>query len=95
MTFLIFGFSLALILKAKGQSKSFKTIGRVNIETPFAKQNNFFQWYYDGNYYEKARQAKDFECLVLSYESDTATVEAWLYKPMLTEGKNFHHQLQS
>ncbi len=38
-------------------------------------------------YYEKARFTNLFECWQLSYRSDTATVEAWLYKPVNTTGK--------
>lgn len=45
------------------------------------------KFYYDSIYYEKARLTKQFECLKLNYKSDTATVEAWLYKPVKTTKK--------
>jgi|JI10StandDraft_1071094.scaffolds.fasta_scaffold386178_1 dipeptidyl aminopeptidase/acylaminoacyl peptidase len=71
---------------ANGQitQKTYSTIGKVEIVTPFAKQGEFMKFYYDSIYYEKARLTKKFECLKLSYKSDTATVEAWLYKPVKT-----------
>ncbi len=68
-------------------NKSYSVFGRINIETPYAKQGEFMKFYYDSIYYEKARLIKQFECLKLNYKSDTATVEAWLYKPVKTTKK--------
>jgi dipeptidyl aminopeptidase/acylaminoacyl peptidase len=65
----------------QNNSENFTTAGNITITAPFAKQNEFLKWYYDSAYYEKARQTKQYECLKVLYKSDTATVEAWLYKP--------------
>lgn len=70
-------------------NKSYSVVGKIAIETSFAKQSSFFKWYYDSTYYEKARLTKNFECLKLYYQSDTATVEAWIYKPIRTSEKKF------
>ena len=69
------------------QTDAFKIIGKIHIETPFADQGDFNKWYYDSTYYETARLTKTFECLKLNYNSDTSTVEAWLYKPVITKEK--------
>jgi hypothetical protein len=37
--------------------------------------------YFDSLFYEKTRLTQGFEWLKLNYQSDTATVETWLYKP--------------
>lgn len=85
----IFHFNLMLLLSMNfvfGQAKlkPFSVVEKIKIETPFSKQVEFMKWYYDSIYYEKARLTKKFECLKINYPSDTATVEAWLYKPMKT-----------
>lgn len=74
-------------LFAQNSPENFKTIGKIVIQTPYAKQTDFYKWYYSAKYYEKARMTKEFECLQLQYRSDTATVEAWLYKPVKTAAK--------
>ncbi len=61
---------------------AFSIVGKIYLETPFIEQSEFVKWYFDSLFYEKTRLTKDFECLRLNYESDTATVEAWLYKPL-------------
>jgi dipeptidyl aminopeptidase/acylaminoacyl peptidase len=63
------------------------THSRVKINTPYSNLNEFYKWYYDSTYYEQARNSKSFECLKLIYQSDTAKVEAWLYKPIQISGK--------
>jgi len=69
--------------KIFGQSKfQFHIDGSITIGTSFIKQTNFNRWYYDSSFYEKARSTKKYECLKIFYKSDTATVEAWLYKPI-------------
>ena len=64
--------------------KSFEIIDKIEIKTDFHSQKEFYKWYYDSVFYEKARKTKEFECLKISYPSDTARVEAWLYKPIKT-----------
>jgi len=61
--------------------------GKVNIVTPYSRQTDFYKWYYDSVYYETARQTSSYECIKLIYRSDTASVEAWLYKPVQITGK--------
>jgi len=83
----IYIFSLTLILVqtfAIGQTtnKAYSVTGKIKIITPFAQQDEFNKDYFDSLYYEKARLTKEFECLKINYKSDTATVEAWLYKPV-------------
>ena len=75
---------LCFSTSASGQTMNepFSVVGIKTIETPFAKQSEFMQYYYDSLYYEKARLSQEFECLIIKYKSDTATVEAWLYKPV-------------
>ncbi len=84
--------ALALAFLAKvgfcqSSGEKFTTSGKITITAPFSKQTKFYKWYYDSAYYEKARLTKDFECIKLNYQSDTASVEAWLYKPIQTTGK--------
>ena len=67
--------------------KNFKIIEKLRIDTPYSLQNKFMKMYYDSVFYEKARLSKEYECLKLNYKSDTATIEAWLYKPILTAKK--------
>ena len=67
--------------------KNFKIIEKLRIDTPYSLQNKFMKMYYDSAFYEKARLSKEYECLKLNYKSDTATIEAWLYKPILTAKK--------
>ena len=67
--------------------KNFKIIEKLRIDTPYSLQNKFMKMYYDSAFYEKARLSKQYECLKLNYKSDTATIEAWLYKPILTAKK--------
>lgn len=67
----------------------FTTEGKMMINTPFSRQTAFFKWYYDSTFYERARLTKQFECLKLRYKSDTALVEAWLYKPVHTGKKQW------
>ncbi len=85
---------VALVLFAKvgicqNNSGNFTTAGNIAITTPFSKQYEFMKWYYDSAYFEKARLTKQYECLKLLYKSDTATVEAWLYKPTIVTAKKF------
>ena len=78
-------FILILFIKnsfAQTSQKSFEVIGKIAIETPHEKQTDFYKWYYDAKFYEKARNTKTFECLQIQYKCDTAFVEAWLYKPV-------------
>lgn len=70
-----------------GQNGAFQTMEKITIETPYIKQTEFIKWYYDSTFYEAARQTKTFECLKLNYKSDTANVEAWLYKPIIAKEK--------
>ncbi|HOZ75150.1 MAG TPA: acetylxylan esterase [Flavobacterium sp.] len=72
---------------AQNPQESFKAIGKIVILTPHGKQTDFYKWYYNADYYEKARKTQEFECLQLQYKSDTAKVEAWLYKPVKTAAK--------
>ena len=74
---------------AQTSQSSSQVIGKITIETPHEKQTDFYKWYYDAKFYEKARKTKAFECLKLQYISDTATVEAWLYKPVKPNKKKF------
>ncbi len=74
---------------AKAQNKSFEVEGKVTIQTEFKKQTEFYKWYYDSLYYEKARTTKEFECLKIKYQSDSVKVEAWLYKPIKTTNKKW------
>lgn len=74
---------------AQVNPKDFQVIGKIAIKTPHDKQTDFYKWYYDAKFYEKARKTKAFECLKLQYISDTATVEAWLYKPVKPDKKKF------
>ena len=71
------------------QNQAFKLVKKLQISTKFENQNEFCKWYYDSITYEKARTSKKFECLKLNYTSDTAKVEAWLYKPIDTESVKF------
>ncbi len=71
----------------QSRSESFATAAQITIATPFYKQSNFYKWYYDSAYYEKARMTKQYNCLKILYKSDTATVESWLYKPVDVTGK--------
>lgn len=66
---------------------TFQVIGKIEITTPHEKQTDFYKWYYDATFYEKARNTKLFECLKLQYKSDTTSIEAWLYKPVKTSSK--------
>lgn len=68
------------------EARRFSVTGNIRLETPYSNQSEFVMWYFDSLFYEKTRQTKDFECLRLNYQSDTATVEAWLYKPLITSG---------
>lgn len=73
---------------AFGQTKkNFTVIEKIRISTPYSKQSDFMKMYYDSAFYERARLTKEYECLKLNYKSDTATVEAWLYKPIKTTNK--------
>lgn len=74
---------------AKAQNKSFEVEGKVTIQTEFKKQTEFYKWYYDSLYYEKARTTTEFECLKVKYQSDSVRVEAWLYKPIKTANKKW------
>jgi hypothetical protein len=47
---------------AQNPQESFKAIGKIVILTPHGKQTDFYKWYYNADYYEKARK-KEFECL--------------------------------
>lgn len=60
----------------------FVVMDKVRLEMPYHTQNEFVKWYFDSTFYEKTRQTREFECLRLQYHSDTASVEAWLYKPV-------------
>jgi dipeptidyl aminopeptidase/acylaminoacyl peptidase len=87
---LIAAFATVFLAKfgfCQGKGESFATAGQIIITTPFYKQSNFYKWYYDRAYYEKARTTKQYNCLKILYKSDTATVEAWLYKPATVTGK--------
>lgn len=72
---------------AIAQNPTFAVAGKVVLQTPYAQQNEFNKWYYDSTFYESTRLTKQFECLKIFYKSDTATVEAWVYKPVVTKGK--------
>lgn len=72
----------AVLFSQNTEMSTFSIVGKIRLETPFAKQLPFVKWYFDSTFYEKTRLTKDFECLKLNYKSDTATVEAWLYKPL-------------
>lgn len=61
---------------------NFRIIDKLAILTPYSKQSEFMKMYYDSTFYEKARQTNKYECLKINYKSDTAIVEAWLYKPI-------------
>ena len=83
-------FIFILIIKnsfAQTNQKSFQVIGKITIETPHEKQTDFYKWYYNPKFYEKARNTKTFECLQIQYKCDTAFIEAWLYKPLKTSSK--------
>ncbi len=75
---------LANRLAAQQPNTGFVITGKIIIETTFTNQSKFVKWYYDSSYYESARTDKRFECHRLLYKSDTAWVEAWLYKPVNT-----------
>lgn len=62
----------------------FSEAGKIKLETPYTEQTKFIKWYYDSTFYENARHTRSFECQKIFYKSDTATVEAWLYKPLVT-----------
>jgi dipeptidyl aminopeptidase/acylaminoacyl peptidase len=57
----------------------------ITITTPFADQSEFMHWYYDSVFYEEARLTDKYECIQVFYKSDTAMVEAWLYRPKKIE----------
>ena len=82
-------FAAVGLVYSQKSKPGFYISGKISIETSFARQSKFYQWYYDSSYYEKARLTKDFECIRIYYQSDTATVEAWLYKPIQISGKKF------
>lgn len=67
----------------------FLIAGKLQVETPYKDAAEFTKWYFDSTYYEMVRLQKDFECLRIYYPSDTASVEAWLYKPVMTEKRHF------
>lgn len=81
--------TLSGILYGQKPLPAFTISGKIKLMTPYTKQTDFFKWYYDSTFYEKARTTGDFECLRLNYPSDTATVEAWLYKPVQVADKKF------
>lgn len=59
----------------------------ISINVSYHQQSNFVKWYYDSAYYEAARKTKNYECFKMFYKSDTAAVEAWLYKPKQVNSK--------
>jgi dipeptidyl aminopeptidase/acylaminoacyl peptidase len=81
---LLFG---AGFLYSQKKPTDFTITGKVRINTPYNQQTDFYKWYYDSSFYEKARQTGDFECIKIIYKSDTASVEAWLYKPVQIANK--------
>jgi dipeptidyl aminopeptidase/acylaminoacyl peptidase len=80
-------FSLLIAQNANAQNP--KGSGVISIKENFQQQSNFVKWYYDSSYYEAARKTKKYECIQIFYNSDTATVEAWLYKPKKVTTKKF------
>ncbi|MBP6826219.1 MAG: prolyl oligopeptidase family serine peptidase [Saprospiraceae bacterium] len=83
---LVFALFPVLLLSQSPASLTFSVLGKIRLETPYKDQSKFVTWYFDSLFYEKTRLTKDFECLLLNYRSDTATVEAWLYKPVNVKG---------
>lgn len=79
----------AVTIPLQAQPPAFAVTGKIKIEKPFTRQSSFFKWYYDSLFYEKARSTTNFECLKLQYKSDTAMVEAWLYKPVETGNRKW------
>lgn len=57
----------------------------IKITTAFSEQSEFMRWYYDSLFYEQARTSQKYECVQVFYHSDTAVVEAWLYRPKIME----------
>ena len=85
--FFILIISLLTLFSTNGQTITFNEVDEIKIETPYEKQTKFYKWYYDSTFYEKARLTEKFECLKLNYKSDTAFVEAWLYKSIQSNNK--------
>ena len=83
---LFFSLLPVLLLAQPGPPEPFAVLGTIRLETPYGAQAPFVQWYFDSLFYEKTRLTRDFECLRLQYQSDTARVEAWLYKPVQVKG---------
>lgn len=75
-------FLILIFQISNAQKKTFEILKSIKIETEYKNQVDFYKWYYDSVFYEKARLTKEFECLQVNYKSDTAKVEAWLYKPV-------------
>lgn len=71
------------------EAQQFSKAGKIAVTTPYKKCPEFVKWYYDSSFYEKARTQKKFECIQLFYKSDTANVEAWLYKPITAKGRKW------
>lgn len=61
--------------------RPYDLLAKIKIETPYAEAPASVKSNYDSLFYETARLTKNYECLVMNYKSDTATVEAWVYKP--------------
>jgi dipeptidyl aminopeptidase/acylaminoacyl peptidase len=78
---------ICLLMTQDSNSQNPNASAIITISKSYNQQSTFYKWYYDSSYYEKARLTKDFECIKLNYQSDTASVEAWLYKPIQVSGK--------
>jgi hypothetical protein len=80
-------FILLLSLPFNGINQTFSIESKISIRKSYNQLEEFYKWYYDSTYCEKAKNTIEFECFKLVYKSDTAKVEAWLYKPVRTSKK--------
>jgi dipeptidyl aminopeptidase/acylaminoacyl peptidase len=80
--------SITNVLGQTGKA-SYNLKGKITIRNSYAKTDTNTKWVFDSTFYEIARKQTKFECLKIDYASDTARVEAWIYKPIETKNKKY------